>query len=63
MWKPKSDTSELVYEIDSQTKRRWWSPQSGEGGLGVWGEQVQTVVCGIPASHDCTPETNTALLQ
>ena len=51
MWNLKYNTSEIIYETetDSQTQRTdWWLPQGrgewGREGLGVWDYQTQTTI-------------------
>ena len=49
MWNLKYDTNEPIYETetDSQTQRTdLWLPRwrLGEGWIGVWGQQMQTII-------------------
>ena len=51
MWNLKYDTNELIYETetDSQTQRTdlWlprWKEEWGRDGLGVWDQQIQTII-------------------
>jgi len=46
LWNLKYDTNELIYEteIDSQTESRLVVARGKRVGLGVWDQQVQTIV-------------------
>ena len=44
MWNLKYDTNKLIYETDSQTQRTdLWLPRERDK-LGVWDQQMQTVI-------------------
>ena len=61
MWNLKYDTNELIYETgtDSQTQRTdLWLPRGwGRLGLGVWDQQMQTIIC-VSCTQSCLTVCN-----